>query len=93
MKTIKIGNKEYQRIESLFDINDPSIELGRLREPLLVPNEEERYGYVPNVVYSCGAILHGDMLFLPYAVSDLASAFATVPLNDLLNAILQDGLR
>ncbi len=73
---------------SLFDIDDPTIELGRLKEPILVPNEEERYGYVPNVVYSCGSIIHGDKLFIPYAVSDLASSFATVPLNELLDEIL-----
>jgi len=74
---------------SLFDLNDPTIELGRLQEPLLMPNEEERDGYVPNVVYSCGSIIHGDQLFIPYAVSDYASSFATVPLNDLLDEILK----
>lgn len=73
---------------SLFDINDPSHELGRLREPFLVPNEEERHGYVPNVVYSCGSIIHGDKLVIPYAVSDYASSFATLPLNELLEELL-----
>ena len=73
---------------SLFDINDPSQELGRLREPFLVPNEEERHGYVPNVVYSCGSIIHGDKLVIPYAVSDYASSFATLPLNELLEELL-----
>lgn len=74
---------------SLFDINNPTIELGRLQEPLLVPNEDERDGYVPNVVYSCGSILHGGDLFIPYAVSDYASSFASVPLADLLDEIMQ----
>lgn len=74
---------------SLFDLNDPTIELGRLKEPLLMPNEDERDGYVPNVVYSCGSIIHGDKLFIPYAVSDYASSFASVPLKDLLNEILK----
>ncbi len=74
---------------SLFDINNPTIELGRLQEPLLVPNEDERDGYVPNVVYSCGPILHGGDLFIPYAVSDYASSFASVPLADLLDEIMQ----
>jgi predicted GH43/DUF377 family glycosyl hydrolase len=74
---------------SVFDLNDPTIELGRLKEPLLVPNEDERDGYVPNVVYSCGSIIHGDKLFIPYAVSDYASSFATVPLNELLDEILK----
>jgi predicted GH43/DUF377 family glycosyl hydrolase len=73
---------------SLFDLADPTIELGRLKEPLLVPNEEERHGYVPNVVYSCGSIIHGDKLFIPYAVSDYASSFATVPLKELLEEII-----
>ncbi|MCU7549266.1 glycoside hydrolase family 130 protein [Chitinophagaceae bacterium LB-8] len=73
---------------SLFDLDDPTKELGRLNEPLLVPNEEERHGYVPNVVYSCGSIIHGDKLFIPYAVSDHASSFATVPLKELLEEII-----
>jgi len=72
---------------SLFDLNDPTLELGRLREPLLMPDEDERDGYVPNVVYSCGAMLHGDKLFIPYAVSDYASSFASVSLSELLNEL------
>jgi predicted GH43/DUF377 family glycosyl hydrolase len=74
---------------SLFDLKDPRIELGRLKEPLLMPNEDERHGYVPNVVYSCGSIVHGDKLFIPYAVSDHASSFATVSLDELLDEILK----
>ncbi len=74
---------------SLFDLNDPTIELGRLQEPLLMPNEDERDGYVPNVVYSCGSIVNGDKLFIPYAVSDYASSFASVPLKELLEEILK----
>ena len=73
---------------SLFDLEDPRIELGRLQEPLLMPNEDERHGYVPNVVYSCGSLVHGEHLFIPYAVSDHATSFATIPLADLLNEIL-----
>lgn len=73
---------------SLFDLNDPRIELGRLKEPLLMPNEDERHGYVPNVVYTCGSIVHGETLFIPYAVSDHATSFATIPLAELLNEIL-----
>jgi predicted GH43/DUF377 family glycosyl hydrolase len=75
---------------SLVDLHDPTIELGRLKEPLLVPNEEERHGYVPNVVYSCGSIIHGDKLFIPYAVSDHASSFASVELEALLEEILRN---
>ncbi len=78
---------------SLFDLNDPSIELGRLKYPLLMAEEDERYGYVPNVVYSCGSIIHQDKLFIPYAVSDYATSFATVPLDSLLDEILAVLLR
>jgi predicted GH43/DUF377 family glycosyl hydrolase len=73
---------------SLFDLKDPRIELGRLKEPLLMPNEDERHGYVPNVVYSCGSMIHSDKLFIPYAVSDHACSFATIPLNELLDEII-----
>ena len=76
---------------SLFDLNDPTKELGRLKKPLLMPDEDEWHGYVPNVVYSCGTIIHEDKLFIPYAVSDYATSFATVPLNALLDAINQAG--
>lgn len=73
---------------SLLDLNDPTRELGRLKEPLLMPNEDERHGYVPNVVYSCGAYVHGDRLFIPYAVSDYATSFASVSLQELLDEIM-----
>jgi predicted GH43/DUF377 family glycosyl hydrolase len=76
---------------SLFDLNDPSKELGRLKEPLLMPQDDERYGYVPNVVYSCGSIIHQDKLFIPYAVSDYATSFATISVNELLDAIMDNG--
>ena len=72
---------------SLFDLNDPTKELGRLKEPLLMPEEDEWHGYVPNVVYSCGAIIHQECLFIPYAVSDYATSFATIPLATLLQAM------
>ena len=71
----------------LLDLNDPSRVLGRLREPLLAPNEAEREGYVPNVVYTCGALLHGRELVIPYAMSDSATSFATVSLVELLRAM------
>ncbi len=61
--------------------------IGRLREPLLKPNENEREGYVPNVVYTCGSLLHGRRLIIPYAMSDYATSFATVPLDDVLAAM------
>src|SRR5688572_7642768 len=71
----------------LLDLNNPARVIGRLREPLLSPNEAEREGYVPNVVYTCGALLHGRELVIPYAMSDYASSFATVPLDELLAAM------
>jgi predicted GH43/DUF377 family glycosyl hydrolase len=71
----------------LLDLNDPSRVIGRLREPLLSPNESEREGYVPNVVYTCGALLQGRELIIPYAMSDSATSFATVSLDELLGAM------
>lgn len=71
----------------LLDLNDPVRVIGRLSEPLLSPNENEREGYVPNVVYSCGGVIHGDELIIPYAMSDYASSFATVNLDELLSAM------
>lgn len=71
----------------LLDLNDPARVIGRLREPLLSPNEAEREGYVPNVVYSCGALLHGREVVIPYAMSDYATSFATVSLDELLVAM------
>ncbi len=71
----------------LLDLNDPTRVLGRLREPLLSPNESEREGYVPNVVYTCGALLHGRELVIPYAMSDSATSFASVSVDELLAAM------
>jgi predicted GH43/DUF377 family glycosyl hydrolase len=71
----------------LLDLNDPTRVIRRLREPLLCPNEAEREGYVPNVVYTCGALLHGRELIIPYAMSDSATSFATVSLDELLAAM------
>jgi len=71
----------------LLDLKNPTRVLGRLREPLLAPNEDEREGYVPNVVYTCGALLHDRELIIPYAMSDSATSFATVSLDELLAAM------
>jgi predicted GH43/DUF377 family glycosyl hydrolase len=71
----------------LLDLDDPARLIGRLAEPLLEPDANEREGYVPNVVYSCGGLVHGKDLVIPYAMSDYASSFATVPVADLLNAM------
>jgi len=72
---------------SLFDLDDPSKEIGRLSEPLLAPEENERDGYVPNVVYSCGAIIHNNSLILPYAVSDYSSTYAVIGMAELFEAL------
>jgi predicted GH43/DUF377 family glycosyl hydrolase len=71
----------------LLDLEDPTRVLGRLRGPLLAPEGRERVGYVPNVVYSCGSLLHGGRLILPYAMSDQATAVASVALPDLLGEL------
>jgi predicted GH43/DUF377 family glycosyl hydrolase len=81
--------RKYSMGAMLLDLNDPSRVLGRLASPLLEPNANEREGYVPNVVYSCGALPHGRELIIPYAMSDYASTFATVPIDDLLNAMVR----
>ena len=72
----------------LLDLNDPSLIIGRLDKPILEADEKEREGYVPNVVYTCGLLLHGDVLIIPYAVSDSATAFATIELNEILNELI-----
>jgi len=68
----------------LLDLKDPSKIIGRLKQPLLTPNDDEREGYVPNVVYSCGALIHNNELILPYAMSDITSGIAKLGINDLL---------
>ena len=75
----------------LLDRNDPSKVIGRLREPLIKPNESEREGYVPNVVYTCGALVHHHELIIPYAMADHATGFATVPLAEVLAAMRPEG--
>jgi predicted GH43/DUF377 family glycosyl hydrolase len=74
----------------LLDRDDPSRVIGRLRQPLLIPTEREREGYVPNVVYSCGALIHAGLLILPYAMSDQCASFATVPAKELLDELIEN---
>ncbi|MGB5388339.1 MAG: glycoside hydrolase family 130 protein, partial [Eudoraea sp.] len=68
----------------LLDLEQPEKIVGKLNFPLISPNEDEREGYVPNVVYSCGAMIHNDHLIIPYAMSDSASSFATVSVSEIL---------
>lgn len=79
--------RRYCLSATLLDLNDPTIEIGRLTEPLLTPNPDEREGYVPNVVYSCGSIINNGELILPYGLSDYSSSFATVNLESLLDRL------
>ncbi len=81
--------RKYSLGAFLLDRNNPARLIGRLATPLLEPNANEREGYVPNVVYSCGAVIHGRDLVLPYAMADYASTFATVPVDDVLNAMVR----
>jgi predicted GH43/DUF377 family glycosyl hydrolase len=69
---------------ALLDLDDPTKVIGRLHDPLLMPEGNGREGYVPNVVYSCGSLLHGRELILPYAMSDRATAIVSVSLDELL---------
>jgi len=68
----------------LLDKDDPSKLIGRTREPIILPEGDEREGYVPNVVYTCGMLQHMDSLIIPYAKSDYAIGFATVPVKDVV---------
>ncbi len=72
---------------ALLDLEDPTRVISRLRQPLLCAEGNEREGYVPNVVYSCGSLIHGGQLILPYAMSDKATAIASIALSDLLAAM------
>jgi len=71
----------------LLDKKDPSIVLARAPEPLVRPDASEREGYVPNVVYTCGALRHNDRIVLPYAISDTSSHFATIRISTLLGTM------
>ncbi len=73
---------------TLLDLDDPTKVLGQTKEPLMMPNDEEREGYVPNVVYSCGAMIHNNELIIPYAMADYASSFASVSLDELFRKLV-----
>jgi predicted GH43/DUF377 family glycosyl hydrolase len=79
--------RKYSIGAALLDKNDPSKVLARSVEPLLHPEPSEREGYVPNVVYTCGAMRHSEQIILPYAVSDTYSNFATIRIADLMQAM------
>lgn len=81
--------REYVLGASLLALEEPDREIGRLEHPLLIPNRKEREGYVPNVVYSCGAYIHEGKLVIPYAMSDYASTYAVVDVEELLVELLR----
>ena len=76
--------RQYSIGATLLDLDDPTHIVAQTREPLIVATEEERAGYVPNVVYSCGGMVHADRLIIPYAMSDQASGFASTCLSELI---------
>ncbi|WP_294239760.1 glycoside hydrolase family 130 protein [uncultured Sphingomonas sp.] len=79
--------RKYSIGAALLDKNDPSKVLGRTKQPILAAKDQDREGYVPNVVYSCGAIRHADSLFLPYGIADSSIGFAFVKISELLSAM------
>ena len=83
--------REYRIGAALLDLHDPSRVVGRLSEPLLAPTDAEREGYVPNVVYSCGSMIHNGRLIVPYAMSDSRTTFATVAVDQLIDHLLRAG--
>ena len=86
MLTHGVGPMRTYRIGAiLLDIDDPTTIIGQLRQPLLSPATDEQDGYVPNVVYSCGALVHADTLVLPYGIGDAAIGIAAVPLPNSLS--------
>jgi len=72
----------------LLDLHDPQRVIAELLDPLLEPDRTERHGYVPNVLYSCGGLIHSGTLWLPYGASDTRVGFATVPVGALLDAMV-----
>ncbi|MDH3747655.1 MAG: glycoside hydrolase family 130 protein [Gammaproteobacteria bacterium] len=79
--------RRYSVWAELLDLDDPSQVIGRLDEPILTPDEHERDGYVPNVVYTCGSMVHGDTLIIPYGIADQRCRVATVSLPELLSRL------
>ena len=79
--------RRYSIWAELLDLADPSQVIGRLDEPILTPDEHERDGYVPNVVYTCGSMIHGDTLIIPYGIADQRSRVATASIPELLSRL------
>jgi predicted GH43/DUF377 family glycosyl hydrolase len=83
--------RKYTIWAALLDIDDPSKIIGRLEEPILAPDEHERDGYVPNVVYTCGSMIHEDELIIPYGIADQRCGVASVSIPELLSRLKAGG--
>ena len=83
--------RQYALGALLLDIDDPSRVIGHLNEPLLRPQDDEREGYVPNVVYSCGSMIHGEHLVLPYGYADIGASIATIRIDELISLFTSPG--
>lgn len=81
--------RSYSLGAMLLDLEDPTKVIGSLKEPLMIPNEKERSGYVPNVLYSCGSLIHNGWLVIPYAMSDSFSSLARVRSEELIDELLK----
>lgn len=82
--------RTYHLSAMLLDLNDPARVVGTLDRPLLSPREDERDGYVPNVVYSCGSLMHAGRLVLPYGIADQSIGIATVDMDNLLDELTSE---
>lgn len=76
---------------TVLDLEDPRRVIAQSRTPLMMPNDREREGYVPNVLYTCGALIHDGTLFMPYAMSDSATSVATIEVDELLDYLISAG--
>jgi predicted GH43/DUF377 family glycosyl hydrolase len=82
--------RQYAIAATLLDLENPAKVIGRSAEPIIVPAEDERVGYVPNVVYTCGAMLHNDSLIIPYAMGDVTTTFASVQVDELIASLKRE---
>ncbi len=83
--------RQYSIGATLLDLDNPARVIGRSAEPIIIPAENERDGYVPNVVYTCGSMLHNDSLIIPYAIGDVTTTFACVDVHELISALRHAG--
>jgi predicted GH43/DUF377 family glycosyl hydrolase len=79
--------REYAIAATLLDLENPAKVIARSAEPIIVPAEDERVGYVPNVVYTCGSMLHNDSLIIPYAMGDVTTTFSWLRVDELIASL------